>query len=107
MGAAPILRQAAATTHPRFWGNSCSTVYFPKQSPGVQIAELISVHEGQRRNIMINLKNVGNGMMIASCVLLVVKSGQLRPGPGWFIPALFVGGFVMVIANGMKGRRRA
>ena len=56
---------------------------------------------------MINLKNVGNGMMIASVVLLVVKSGQLRPGPGWFIPALFVGGFVMVIANAMKGRRRA
>jgi len=56
---------------------------------------------------MINLKNIGNGMMIASVVLLVVKSGQLRPGPGWFAPALFVGGFVVVIANRMKGGRRA
>jgi len=94
-------------TYPRLGGSSCSTIYFPKQSPGVQIAELISVHEGQRRNTMINLKNIGNGMMIASVVLLVVKSGQLRPGPGWFAPALFVGGFVVVIANRMKGGRRA
>ena len=91
-------------TYPRLGGSSCSTIYFPKQSPGVQIAELISVHEGQRRNTRINLKNIGNGMMIASFVLLVATSGQYRPVPGWFVPTLFVGGFVAVVSNGVLDR---
>ena len=51
-------------------------------------------------NTMINLKNIGNGMMIASFVLLVALSGQYQPVPDWVVPALFVGGFVLLIVNG-------
>ena len=52
-------------------------------------------------NTMINLKNIGNGMMIASFVLLVALSGQYQPVPDWVVPALFVGGFVLLIVNGL------
>jgi hypothetical protein len=54
---------------------------------------------------MINLKNIGNGMMIASFILLLVLGGQYQPVPDWVVPALFVGGFVLVVVNGYKSGR--
>ena len=55
-------------------------------------------------NTMITLKDIGWGMIIASFVLLFLLQttrGQVQ----WVVPALFVGGFVLVVVNGMNNKR--